>query len=210
MDSVDRLLAELKAKHTQPSPSATKATDSPSPPELSASLLPTDSLPTDSLDQLLDQLDEQDKQAVRSHLTHHRPTLDPHPTPTVVSNLFAVEGDRPFSLKQRSPEDQLLSHVQRQYAEQDRLQTLQQEQERLEAERQYQQAERDKQRRLEALQQQRRANLAHQAEAWLKQLKPRSEEGLWFEEFACNYESRLEAAIEYLEALESVKRESRL
>ncbi|MFM2429708.1 MAG: hypothetical protein RLZZ511_921 [Cyanobacteriota bacterium] len=61
-----------------------------------------------------------------------------------------------------------------------------------------------KQQRLEQLRSQRREALRQTAAQWLKQLKPKSDEGRWFEEFACNYESRLEAAIDYLEALEEV------
>ena len=40
-----------------------------------------------------------------------------------------------------------------------------------------------------------------QAKQWLTQLKPYSEEGMWFEQFAESYPSRLDAAIDYLKAL---------
>ena len=40
--------------------------------------------------------------------------------------------------------------------------------------------------------------IAKQATSWLKQLDPLSGEGLWFEEFAKNYPSKLEAAIALL------------
>ncbi|MBE9115779.1 hypothetical protein IQ249_07730 [Lusitaniella coriacea LEGE 07157] len=49
--------------------------------------------------------------------------------------------------------------------------------------------------------QRRRKLLKKKAEEWLKNLDIQSEEGLWFEEFAYSYSSRLEAAIDYLEAL---------
>jgi hypothetical protein len=39
------------------------------------------------------------------------------------------------------------------------------------------------------------------AREWLKNLDPKSDEGLWFEEFAYAYESKLEAAIDYLQAI---------
>ncbi|NJM48971.1 MAG: hypothetical protein HC860_24735 [Alkalinema sp. RU_4_3] len=67
-----------------------------------------------------------------------------------------------------------------------------------------QQQEQLKQQRLEQLQQQRRAALQQRAKAWLAQLDPNTAEGRWFEEFACNYSSKLEAAIAYLEALEDL------
>lgn len=43
--------------------------------------------------------------------------------------------------------------------------------------------------------------LTRQAETWLKNLDPYSDEGFWFEQFALSYSSKLEAAIEYLKAL---------
>jgi hypothetical protein len=61
-----------------------------------------------------------------------------------------------------------------------------------------------KQQQLEQLKQQRRAELSHTAQQWLNKLPPQSEEGRWFAEFACNYASQLEAAIDYLEALQEV------
>jgi hypothetical protein len=67
-----------------------------------------------------------------------------------------------------------------------------------------QQQEQLKQQRLEQLKQQRRAALQHRAETWLANLAQNSPEGRWFEEFACNYNSQIEAAIAYLEALEDL------
>jgi hypothetical protein len=58
--------------------------------------------------------------------------------------------------------------------------------------------------RLEQLRARRREELSSIAQEWLAKLSAKSEEGRWFEEFACNYESRLEAAIDYLEALQEV------
>jgi hypothetical protein len=42
--------------------------------------------------------------------------------------------------------------------------------------------------------------IAQKATEWLKQLDPLGGEGLWFEEFAKNYSSRLEAAIALLQS----------
>ncbi|MGL5923731.1 salt stress protein, Slr1339 family [Chroococcidiopsis sp.] len=41
------------------------------------------------------------------------------------------------------------------------------------------------------------------AEQWLKTLDRKSTEGLWFEEFACNYSTEIEAAIDYLKAVQA-------
>ncbi|BAU10710.1 hypothetical protein LEP3755_12020 [Leptolyngbya sp. NIES-3755] len=69
------------------------------------------------------------------------------------------------------------------------------------------QAAQQKQERLEQLKQQRRQALIVKAQEWLKNLDPNSSEGRWFEEFACNYENRTVAAIDYLEALQEVDRD---
>ncbi len=42
-------------------------------------------------------------------------------------------------------------------------------------------------------------DLKNQAKEWLAKLEPLSQEGLWFESFAQNYPSKLEAAMEYLQ-----------
>ncbi len=65
------------------------------------------------------------------------------------------------------------------------------------------------QQRRDLLRQQRRTALVTQAQQWLQQLNPSTEEGRWFEDFACSYESPLEAAIDYLEALQDVMRSSK-
>lgn len=49
--------------------------------------------------------------------------------------------------------------------------------------------------------QRRKAALKERAQQWLKDLNPRSEEGKWFEEFSYSYEDKLQAAIDYLEAM---------
>ena len=60
--------------------------------------------------------------------------------------------------------------------------------------------------RLEEQRKQRKQrSLVRQAKEWLSNLDPHSEEGLWFEEFAYSYPSRLEAAIDYVEALKEVR-----
>ncbi len=47
-----------------------------------------------------------------------------------------------------------------------------------------------------------REELTHKAQSWLKNLNPNSDEGFWFSQFAMSYNSKLEAAIDYLQALE--------
>ncbi len=65
-------------------------------------------------------------------------------------------------------------------------------------------AAQEKQQRQAALAQQRRQDLQQQAQAWLQKLDKKSVEGRWFEDFACHYESPLDAAIEYFVALQEI------
>lgn len=94
----------------------------------------------------------------------------------------------------RSPEDMLLSELRAEFDVQDRAEEIKR-QEQL----------KEEQRRQQQIQAQKRQALRRQAELWLKQLNPRSAEGLWFEEFAYSYPSKLEAAIDYLQALQETQ-----
>jgi hypothetical protein len=93
----------------------------------------------------------------------------------------------PSSPKPASLIDNLLAEVQADFAQQDAAIELKKQQE-LEQEQIRQEQLKAKQ--LEALQ--------VQAKEWLAKVDPLSSEGLWFERFAENYSSKLEAAIEYL------------
>jgi hypothetical protein len=98
------------------------------------------------------------------------------------------------SFSPTSPEDALLSQIQAEFLEQDKAEELKKQQQIKE--------EKVKQ---EKIKQQQRQGLTKEAEAWLKKLNPRSAEGLWFEEFAYSYSSKLEAAIDYLQALKETQ-----
>lgn len=54
--------------------------------------------------------------------------------------------------------------------------------------------------RQKQLQQQQLEELTSCAKAWLKKLDPLSTEGLWFENFAVKYQSKLAAAVDYLKS----------
>lgn len=60
-------------------------------------------------------------------------------------------------------------------------------------------------RRQEAERRRKEKQIVQKAEEFLKNLDPYSDEGFWFEQFAQSYPSRLQAAIEYLQALEGGK-----
>ncbi len=66
-------------------------------------------------------------------------------------------------------------------------------------------SQKQEQQRLEAKREQRkREALKERAKEWLSKLELHSEEGLWFEEFAYAYNSKLDAAMDYLQALKDV------
>jgi hypothetical protein len=134
----------------------------------------------DSIEQLLAQVKAQYGGATP-------PPASPAPVPPPVSP--------PPPPRSRSPQDpieSLLAEVKGQYETQDAaVQEVQRQQLAAEQQRQAQ------------LQQARRAAVSRTAETWLKNLDPLSTEGLWFNQFAEKYTSRLEAAIDYLSALET-------
>lgn len=93
-----------------------------------------------------------------------------------------------------SRENSLLAQVKAEFEEEQRAEEIKK-----------QQLIREEQLRQEQLKQQQRAALKVKAQAWLKKINPSSEEGLWFEEFACAYSNKLEAALDYLQALEQTQ-----
>lgn len=90
-----------------------------------------------------------------------------------------------------APEESLISQIRAEFEEEARSAQLQREQQL-----------REEQLKEEQRRQQQREALRSKAEEWLKDVTPDSAEGLWFEEFAYKYPSKLEAAIDYLQALQ--------
>ena len=103
-------------------------------------------------------------------------------------------------------EESLLAQVKAEFEEQKRAEELKRQQQEREEQLRKEQQEREEQLRVEQRRQRRREALTQEATEWLKKLNPRSEEGLWFEEFSYSYPSKLEAAIDYLEALRETRR----
>jgi uncharacterized membrane protein YqiK len=130
-----------------------------------------------SIEDLLKSLGESVKEKVRGSLRDSRAEH----FPTAAPNLQNLQ-----------PVAEIEDYQQAQAAVAQADQAKQQEQARLHKQRQA------------ALEQQRRQDLRVQAQAWLQKLDRKSAEGRWFEEFACHYESPLEAAIEYFLALQEV------
>ncbi|HBL57830.1 MAG TPA: hypothetical protein DDZ80_04555 [Cyanobacteria bacterium UBA8803] len=105
-----------------------------------------------------------------------------------------------------SAEESLLVELKAEYEEQEQAEELKRQQQLREEQLRKEQQLLQEQLKTQQREQRRREALTQQATEWLKTLDPRSEEGLWFEEFSYSYPSKLEAAIDYLQAL----RETRL
>ena len=105
-----------------------------------------------------------------------------------------------------SADETLLAEVRAEFEEKERTEKLQKQQQQQEEQRIKEQQQREEQLRAEQRRQRKREALKQEATEWLKNLNPRSEEGRWFEEFSYSYPSKLEAAIDYLDALRETHR----
>ncbi|MEM9214591.1 MAG: hypothetical protein AAGD25_09615 [Cyanobacteria bacterium P01_F01_bin.150] len=120
---------------------------------------------------------------------------------------FTSASSRPIN--KTGATDSVLNQVKQQYAAEE-AERERQRQEALEADRRLQrqleeqarQQQLAAERRQRQLEEQRKAELLKKAEIWLKGLDPNSDEGFWFESFAVNYPSKLDAALDYLDAMD--------
>jgi hypothetical protein len=178
MNELEKLLAQLKAEYTQKEqPQQPLPVAPPSPEKLTRSPLQSPS----PIDNLLAE--------VKAEIENPRSSLPQSLQSTDSKSQVFKHQDKPL------PDNQLLEDVKAEYREQERLEQQRKQQELIE-----------QQRLEEQRRQRRRQALKQQAQEWLKNLNPRSEEGIWFEEFSYSYDSKLEAAIDYLEALRESQR----
>ena len=180
MDPIDRLLSNLTSGLTD------KPTAKPLPKPASKSVPNAVAFEPseESIDQLLARLGEPKKQAIRDSLlqptrsaTPQILTVQPSAAPAIVVPEVAA-----YAIQQTA-----LAQAQQQAADAEiqRQATL-------------------KRQRQQELQLKAQQELRSGAQRWLETLDPKSVEGCWFDDFGCNYDSRLEAAIAYLEALQEV------
>ena len=203
MESMDDLLAQLKAEYEEKDNPQKPLKQQPLPIESSPQLpvVPshqttqvsrTTSFLSRSEEQLLaDIRSEFEEQEKAEGLTRQQQSKSSPQLPVLPSSQTQVS--RTTSFLSRS-EEQLITDLKSEFEEQEKA-----------AELKRQQQLQEEQRRQEQIKQQQKQALKQEAEQWLKKLKPRSEEGLWFEEFAYSYPSKLEAAIDYLQALKEVQ-----
>lgn len=160
----------------------------------------------ESIDDLLAQVkaeyqeQEQGKQPKKPPLFQEKEFNSSLPVPSTYQ-------PKPSSQNLRSSaEESLLAQVKAEFEEQEQAEELKRQQQVREEQLRKEQQLREEQLRAEQRRQRRREALTQEATQWLKNLKPGSEEGLWFEEFSYSYPSKLEAAIDYLEALRETHR----
>jgi hypothetical protein len=132
---------------------------------------------------LLDSLLAEVKQEVEEQITKPKQDLSPH--------RYDLDNNDMFTSRSQ---DNLLSQVKQEF----------QDKEQIEQQHQQQQLQEEKQRQ-QKQERRRRQELEKQAKEWLKNLKPNSDESLWFQEFSYAYESKIEAAIDYLQAIRETR-----
>jgi hypothetical protein len=138
-------------------------------------------------------MDEIDKllKDLKQEYSEHKPKTQPPNPPSVKPNNFSTyNSSKPPKLNYGV--DKLLDDVKADFQDKDLAKELQRQEEIA--------AEKNRQEKIKLKQ---RQNLEKQAKTWLAKLEPLSQEGLWFEKFAEGYPSTLEAAIEYLQGLET-------
>ncbi|MEM9925765.1 MAG: hypothetical protein AAF915_18785 [Cyanobacteria bacterium P01_D01_bin.50] len=140
----------------------------------------------DSIDKLLSELKAEYQQSANSQESKigevekvKKEKLD---SSVLSSSLFTSSPPKKDAI------DSILSEVKQDFEEK---QLLDEKQKQQEIENERIQQEKLKQKQIEALK--------SKAQQWLEKLEPLSPEGLWFDSFAQNYPSKLEAAIEYLQ-----------
>lgn len=156
---------------------------------------------SDSIDDLLAQVKaeyqepEQAKQPKKQPLFHE----DEFKSPPPISQTYQTPPSTQNWLS--SADEGLLSELKAEFEEQARAEQLKRQQQLREEQLKKEQQLREEHLRTQHREHRRREALAEEATEWLKKLEPRSEEGRWFEEFSYSYSSKLEAAIDYLQAL---------
>ena len=174
MDPIDQLLSNLT------SGTIDKSTKQPLPKPASTSW--TSEQPAESIDRLLEQLGEPQKQPIRASLLQSFQAATPQILTVQPSQAIVVPEVAAYAIQQTA-----MAQAQQQAndAAAQRQVTL-------------------KRQRQQELREKAQQELRSHAQRWLETLDPTSTEGRWFEELGCNYDSRLDAAIAYLEALREV------
>lgn len=204
-DSVEDLLAQIKAQYADttqpeaPQPGAASSQPAPAPqPPQSPQPAAADSSSgssSGSIDDLLAEIEGKPAPAQQPQRLQPFPSV----TQTDWQQVSPAQSERPEAIGEtKSATDRLLEDLRTQYDQHDRAEELKRQQQQRAEELKQQEQIRQEQRRQAELKRHKQLAVMQQAEEWLKRLDPRSGEAAWFEEFAAKYESKLEAAIDYL------------
>jgi hypothetical protein len=196
-DELDEILAQVEFERNQqpkPSPSSDNSSLDQLLDEITAkpSSPPQPTDPQEDIDSFLSQVKSEQTQKRKQQPPQSSTNTDVDKVLTDITANFVTRPSSPSSA-QPSQTNQHLKKIASQHRPQDVAQALQnleqqQEQQRLSAKREQRQRE----------------TLKGKAQEWLKKLDPYSDEGMWFEEFAYAYDTKLDAAMDYLSALGEV------
>jgi len=200
---MDDLLAQLKSEF-EPQPKNQPASQSP-PPSSS------------SMDQMLDELRQElesgrgrpnskPAESTKPHLSSSSTPAKPQHAVKITAKEAAKARQLLNALidtdyrRQAHKREQKLAEIKRQ--EEAKLAEIKRREEAKQAEAKRRQQELvELQKREELRNRRRKEALKEDAKKWLAKLDSRSEEGKWFKEFSYSYENKLQAAIDYLEAM---------
>jgi hypothetical protein len=213
--NMDDLLAQLKAEFEPQQPqsksqpkskahqsSASSKSKSP-PPQIAAQA---------SMEQMLGELrQELESGRGRANSTPSTPSTPPQSSASAPRQLSAKDAaqarqrlnaliDQDYQAQAQKREAKL-AEIKRQ-AEAKLAEEKRQAEAKLAEEKRRQQELIELQQREELRDRRRQEALREEAKTWLLKLNPRSEEGKWFQEFSYSYENKLQAAIDYLEAMQ--------
>jgi hypothetical protein len=209
MESMDDLLAQMKAeyeqKHLKKSPESSENVKPQSP---IPAVMNNSNFSSSPLDNLLAEVKaELEKPPENKSQKSQTNASVNYANSSATENLLKqVKEDleKPISMTRQplksfknnisQEESPLVKELKNEFEEKKKEEKIRQEQELIEAKKQE-----------EIRLKRKREGLRKKAEEWLKKLDPNTDEGLWFEEFSYAYESKVDAAIDYLEALRETR-----
>ena len=173
MNEMDKLLAQLKTEYETETTSQPNSEASPSPQPKQSQVK---SQPSGTFDRILTDLKTELKTEYESD--------------TVKPQGKTTESYRRSPQAEPVTENRFIEELKQENRAREQVAQQLQQQELLAAQKRQQQRERRRQ-----------AALQQKAREWLNNLNPKSEEGRWFEEFSYSYDSKLVAAMDYLQAM---------
>ncbi len=186
MDSIEQSLNQLKRERQKPEQPKQENFLSRNTPDPEAS---------SSVDNILNEVKTKFQQQQGKKLDRNTSSQREDPLAQIKANFAAKQQQKQQQKQQDAAAaakgDFLLQQLQSEYRQNQKDTSQETQKQQLE---EIRQSELRRQREKKAL--------TRKAQEWLDNLDPYSDEGFWFEQFCYSYESRLEAAMDYLKALE--------